>query len=69
MANQIFPCLWFDDQAKTAATFYCSIFSNSKITVESPLAVQFELEGEKVMGLNGGPMFKIHFSKFPNISP
>lgn len=64
MANQIFPCLWFDDQAKTAATFYCSIFSNSKIMVESPLAVQFEIEGKKVMGLNGGPMFKIN----PSIS-
>jgi predicted 3-demethylubiquinone-9 3-methyltransferase (glyoxalase superfamily) len=59
MTNQIYPCLWFDNQAKAAAEYYCSIFSNSKIISESPIAVQFELEGKRVMGLNGGPMFKI----------
>ncbi|MCK9411478.1 MAG: VOC family protein [Prolixibacteraceae bacterium] len=59
MTNQIYPCLWFDSQAKAAAEYYCSIFSNSKIINESPIAVQFELEGKRVMGLNGGPMFKI----------
>jgi predicted 3-demethylubiquinone-9 3-methyltransferase (glyoxalase superfamily) len=59
MTNQIYPCLWFDNQAKTAAEFYCSIFSNSGILEESPIVVQFEIEGTKIMGLNGGPMFKI----------
>lgn len=64
MISTIFPCLWFDGQAKAAADFYCSVFSNSKITVASPLVVKFEIEGAMIMGLNGGPMFKIN----PSIS-
>ena len=64
MKNSIHPCLWFDGNAKEAATFYCSIFSNSKITVDTPMVVNFELMGKKFMGLNGGPMFKIN----PSIS-
>jgi predicted 3-demethylubiquinone-9 3-methyltransferase (glyoxalase superfamily) len=64
MTNQIYPCLWFDGQAKAAADFYCSIFKNSKITVETPMVVNFELGGKKFMGLNGGPNFKIN----PSIS-
>lgn len=58
MTKQIFPCLWFDGQAKAAAEFYCSVFKDSKITSESPLVVTFELNGSKFMGLNGGPQFK-----------
>jgi predicted 3-demethylubiquinone-9 3-methyltransferase (glyoxalase superfamily) len=64
MTNQIYPCLWFDGQAKDAATFYCSIFPNSKITADTPMVVNFEINGNKFMGLNGGPMFKIN----PSIS-
>ncbi|MEP7109480.1 MAG: VOC family protein [Ferruginibacter sp.] len=64
MNNTIFPCLWFDGQAKEAADLYCSIFSNSKITAESPMVVKFEIEGTVIMALNGGPMFKIN----PSIS-
>lgn len=68
------PCLWFDNQAEEAASFYCSIFENSKITqiarynevgVEihgrpagSVMTVTFELDGYKLMALNGGPIFK-----------
>lgn len=58
MANQIYPCLWFDGQAKAAADYYCSIFENSKITAENPIVVTFELKGKKFMGLNGGPKYK-----------
>ena len=58
MANRIYPCLWFDGQAKAAAEFYCSIFKNSTITTDTPLVVNFELDGKKFMGLNGGPMYK-----------
>ena len=58
MTNQIFPCLWFDGQAKAAAEFYCSVFKNSKILADSPMVVTFELNGSKFMGLNGGPQFK-----------
>lgn len=60
MTKQIYPCLWFDGQAKAAATFYCSIFKDSKITVDTPMVVNFELHGKKIMGLNGGPHFKIN---------
>ena len=58
MTNQIYPCLWFDGNAKAAAEFYCSLFKNSKITVDTPMVVNFELNGKKFMGLNGGPHFK-----------
>lgn len=64
MKNQIYPCLWFDGQAKAAATFYCSIFGNSSILQESPIVVHFEIEGKKIMALDGGPIFKIN----PSIS-
>ncbi|MGG9971815.1 VOC family protein [Ferruginibacter sp. SUN002] len=57
MADQIYPCIWFDGQAKAAAEFYGSIFPNSKITTENPIVVLFELNGFKFMGLNGGPQF------------
>ena len=58
MTNKIFPCLWFDGNAKAAAEFYCSVFKNSKIVDDTPMVVTFELNGFKVMGLNGGPKFK-----------
>ncbi|HVM89203.1 MAG TPA: VOC family protein [Puia sp.] len=58
MKKQIYPCLWFDGKAKEAAEFYCSVFRDSKITTDSPLVVMFELNGQKFMGLNGGPKFR-----------
>ncbi|MES2807733.1 MAG: VOC family protein [Bacteroidota bacterium] len=58
MTNQIYPCLWFDGQAKAAADYYCAIFRNSKILAENPVVVYFELNGNKFMGLNGGPQYK-----------
>jgi len=64
MKNPIYPCLWFDGQAKEAATFYCSTFNDSKITAENPMVVTFESSGQKFMCLNGGPMFKLN----PSIS-
>lgn len=60
MNNPIYPCLWFDGNAKAAAEFYCSIFKNSKIVDDTPMVVTFELNGYKVMGLNGGPDFKFN---------
>jgi predicted 3-demethylubiquinone-9 3-methyltransferase (glyoxalase superfamily) len=60
MTNAMYPCLWFDGQAKAAAEFYCSVFKNSKITVDTPMVVNFELNGQKFMGLNGGPHFKFN---------
>lgn len=64
MNNLIYPCLWFDGEAKAAAEFYTSVFKDSKITAATPMVVNFELNGQKFMGLNGGPHFKIN----PSIS-
>ena len=58
MTNQMYPCLWFDGQAKDAAEYYGSIFKNSKIMEQNPMVVTFELNGNKFMGLNGGPKYK-----------
>jgi len=60
MTNQIYPCLWFDGQAKAAADFYCSIFPNSKIVNDLGSVVNFELNGQPYMGLNGGDLFKFN---------
>jgi predicted 3-demethylubiquinone-9 3-methyltransferase (glyoxalase superfamily) len=63
MLQKITPFLWFDDQAEEAASFYCSIFENSKILEVSRypdgkvLTVSFELEGLQFTALNGGPQF------------
>jgi predicted 3-demethylubiquinone-9 3-methyltransferase (glyoxalase superfamily) len=68
--QKITPFLWFDQQAEEAATFYTSIFSNSKIIkvvrhgeagpgpAGSAMVVEFQLEGQSFVGLNGGPHFK-----------
>jgi len=62
--------LWFDTQAEEAANFYVSIFKNSRITsishypegtpgpVGQVMVVNFELDGQKFIALNGGPTFK-----------
>ena len=69
--QRIFPCLWFDTQAQEAAEYYTSIFKNSKINKvfyygeESPMpkgtvmAVTFTIDGQDIMGLNGGPIYKL----------
>jgi predicted 3-demethylubiquinone-9 3-methyltransferase (glyoxalase superfamily) len=65
-------CLWFDNEAEDAAKFYCQVFKNSKMgktvpyNVETPsnkpigsvMFVEFEINGTKFMGLNGGTFFK-----------
>ena len=60
MTHPIYPCLWFDGQAKEAADFYCSIFKKSRITSENPMVVMFELNDSTFMALNGGPQFKFN---------
>lgn len=64
MTSPIYPCLWFDNQAQEAASFYIEVFKNGKITVQSPIIVNLELHGQKMMCLNGGPIFRIN----PSIS-
>jgi predicted 3-demethylubiquinone-9 3-methyltransferase (glyoxalase superfamily) len=45
-----------------AAEYYCSVFKNSRITQDTPLVVNFELNGRKFMALNGGPQFNFNES-------
>ena len=70
MQQKITPNLWFDTQAEQAAEYYTSIFDNSRIvhvahyTEDSPgetgtvMVVEFELDGQRFVGINGGPQFK-----------
>jgi predicted 3-demethylubiquinone-9 3-methyltransferase (glyoxalase superfamily) len=63
------PCLWFDTQSEEAAQFYTSVFPNSRITAVhrygsagprpagTVMTVEFELDGEPFLALNGGPEF------------
>ena len=62
--NSIYPCLWFNGNAKEAAIFYSSVFPDTKITDENPFVVNFESSGQKFMCLNGGSEFQIN----PSIS-
>jgi len=72
--QQITPCLWFDDQAEEAVNFYVSIFKDSKVgriarygeaaaevsgrPKGTVMTVEFQLEGQEFLALNGGPIFK-----------
>lgn len=57
MNNNIFPCLWFDKTGNEAAHFYTEIFGG-KVTVDTPVVINFELFGQKMMILNAGPQFE-----------
>jgi predicted 3-demethylubiquinone-9 3-methyltransferase (glyoxalase superfamily) len=68
--QKITPFLWFDTQAEEAAKFYISTFPNSRIVTVarygdagpgpkgSVMTVVFELDGQRMIALNGGPQFK-----------
>lgn len=74
--HKIFPCLWFDTRAEEAANYYVNIFKNSSIgdksyyldagteihgkPVGSLLTIEFVLEGQQFMAMNGGPEFKFN---------
>lgn len=57
MNNDIFPCLWFNGDGTEAARFYTDTFGG-KITVDTPVVINFELFGQKLMILNAGPQFE-----------
>lgn len=73
ITRKIVPCLWFDEQAESAVSFYLGIFKNSRITrivrygqqghevhgrpPGSVMTVAFELDGQAFTALNGGPVF------------
>lgn len=56
--QKIVPFLWFDGKAEEAAKFYVSIFKNSKILSANPMSVTFQLEGQQIYALNGGPQYQ-----------
>jgi predicted 3-demethylubiquinone-9 3-methyltransferase (glyoxalase superfamily) len=70
MQQRITTNLWFDGNAEEAAEFYCSVFENSRVlskahyTESAPgetgtvMTVEWELDGQRFVGINGGPQFK-----------
>src|SRR6476620_4052531 len=68
--QKITTFLWFDNNAEEAANFYVSVFKNSRILNSSRygdpgpgpkgtiMTIEFELDGQRFTGLNGGPTFK-----------
>ena len=59
MATTITPFLWFDGNLEEAVTFYSSVFKTHVIS-QNPMSAEFEIEGQRFMGLNGGPNFKFN---------
>lgn len=70
--RKITPFLWFDNNAEEAVNYYRSIFKNSKTDrivrcgasgpgpKGSVLTIAFQLEGQDLIALNGGPLFKFN---------
>jgi predicted 3-demethylubiquinone-9 3-methyltransferase (glyoxalase superfamily) len=68
--QKITPCLWFDANAEEAVEHYLSIFKNSRVVTRTRynevgpgvngtvMAIEFELDGQRVVALNGGPLFR-----------
>ncbi len=68
MQTKLIPNLWFDTQAEEAAAFYISVFTNSRIVTVTHytagprpagtvMTVEFELDGQRFVAINGGPEF------------
>ena len=69
MPQKIIPNLWFDGQAEEAANFYVSVFPSGRIVATTPytqagpgepgtvMTVEWEVEGQRFVGINGGPQF------------
>jgi predicted 3-demethylubiquinone-9 3-methyltransferase (glyoxalase superfamily) len=69
MQQKIIPNLWFDTKAEEDADFYVSVFKNSRIVsvaryseagprpAGTVMTVEFELDGQRFVGINGGPQF------------
>ena len=71
--QKIVPCLWFDTKGEEAARFYVSIFPNSRMgeisrygeegfeihgrEAGTVMTVEFFLDGQRFVALNGGPLF------------
>lgn len=69
--QKITPFLWFDREAEEAARFYTSVFPGSRVLgvtrygdagpgpAGSVMTIEFELAGQRLVALNGGPMFRL----------
>jgi predicted 3-demethylubiquinone-9 3-methyltransferase (glyoxalase superfamily) len=72
MSESFTTCLWFDTEGEEAANFYLSVFKDSKLgrigryteagprPAGSVITVEFELNGQQFIALNGGPEFKFN---------
>jgi predicted 3-demethylubiquinone-9 3-methyltransferase (glyoxalase superfamily) len=58
MKEKITPCLWFNGEARDAASLYCSAFSPSRITSQSPIVTGIEVGGQHITLLDGGPHYR-----------
>ena len=65
---KISPFLWFESRAEEAAEFYVALFPDSRVMSVSAVSagpakggavVEFELSGQRITALDGGPMFKL----------
>lgn len=66
---KIVPNLWFDKQAEEAAAFYIDVFRSGRIVnvthypegspgeAGTVMTVEWELDGQRFVGINGGPQF------------
>jgi predicted 3-demethylubiquinone-9 3-methyltransferase (glyoxalase superfamily) len=69
MPQKIIPNLWFDTQAEEAAKYYIDVFGDGRVLslarypegsgdrTGSVMAVEFEVAGMHLVGINGGPVF------------
>ncbi len=71
LQRKIVPHLWFDNQARAAANFYCSVFPDSRVTGTTTLpdtpsgdceVVSFMLCGQPFMAISAGPLFAFNES-------
>jgi len=63
----ITPFLWFESQAEEAMNFYASVFPRSRVISVNraggrTMSVDFEIENQRIMALNGGPMYQLNES-------
>lgn len=66
--SKVTPCMWFDGTAEEAARLHCSVFPDSRMITPStptpeganpPIVVIWEVMGQRLMGINGGPHYQL----------
>jgi predicted 3-demethylubiquinone-9 3-methyltransferase (glyoxalase superfamily) len=58
--QRIYPCLWFNKEAREAVEYYSGIFSNFIALKQNEFVSTFEINGCKFMAINGGPHYKMN---------